>query len=125
MEIRLKTGNSIKNISILNTYAPHIGYPAETIENYWKYIEAYTSLIPNNLVKIWCTDNNGQLSQNTANNKYIGKWTLCTKLENINSRNLSAQCENNEWMACNTYYIPKIMTKNLATWYSDGEIQNN
>ena len=25
MEIRLKTGNSIKNLSILNTYAPHIG----------------------------------------------------------------------------------------------------
>ena len=26
MEIRLKTGKSINNISILNTYAPHMGY---------------------------------------------------------------------------------------------------
>ena len=33
MEIRHKTGKSIKRISILNSYAPHIGYPTETLEN--------------------------------------------------------------------------------------------
>ena len=125
MEIRLKTGNSIKNISIINTYAPHIGYPTEIIEEYWKYIEAYTSLIPNNLIKIWCTDNNGQLSRNETNQKYIGKWTMGNKLENLNSQKLSMQCIDNEMVACNTYFIPKDNDKsNLATWYSyTGEVQ--
>ena len=35
MEITLKTGNPSRDISILNTYAPHIGYDITTIKNYW------------------------------------------------------------------------------------------
>ena len=104
VEIRLKTGDPIKNISILNTYAPHIGYPTDTMKEYWEYIAAYTSLIPNNLVKIWRTDNNGQLSQNETNKKYIGKWTMGNRLGNINSQNLSKNCGNNELVARNTHF---------------------
>ena len=67
MEIRLKTGKSIKDISILNTYTPHTGYPIEYINRYWGKVKAYISLIPNKLIKIWRTDNNGQLCRNDAN----------------------------------------------------------
>ena len=76
VEIRLKTGNATKDISILNTYAPHNGYPVEIINRYWEDINAYTSLLPQNLIKIWCTDNNGQLSNNDTNTQNIGKWTV-------------------------------------------------
>ena len=75
IEIRLKTGKSIKNISILNTYAAHIGYPTDALAKYWEYIEAYISLLPKNPIKIRRNDNNGQLSRNDANYNYIGKWT--------------------------------------------------
>ena len=113
MEIRLKTGNSIKNISILNSYAPHTGYPTETIEEYLKYMESYTSLVPNNLVKIWCADNDGQLSQNETSEKYIRKWTLGNKLDNINSQNISKNCENNAWVARNANSPPMEEKKNI------------
>ena len=33
MEIRIKTGNSFKDISVINTYAPHCGYSNNDILN--------------------------------------------------------------------------------------------
>ena len=40
-------------------------------------------------------------------------------LENTNSTRLSATCEQNDLVACNTFFIPKNREiKNLATWYS-------
>ena len=100
--------------------------PGGNIGKYWEYMDAYISLIPNNLIKIWRTDNNGQLSRNDTNSQYVGKWTLGGKLENPNSQNLSRICENNEWVALNTFFIPvKNDKSNLATWYSsDGNIAN-
>ena len=46
MEIRIKTDNKIQDISILNTYAPHLGYSIEVIKNYWIETNTYISLIP-------------------------------------------------------------------------------
>ena len=106
MEIRIKTGNSIKNISILNTYAPHVGYPAETIKQYWDMVNAYISLIPNNLIRLWCTDNNGQLSKTDNNN--IGPWALGGKLENLSSVNLAECCDRYDWVASSAHFIPKL-----------------
>ena len=74
-ELRLKTGKSIEDISILNPYAPHIGYPITHINNYWGTANAYISLIPNKLVRIRRTDNNGQLGGNETNQSNIGPWT--------------------------------------------------
>ena len=76
MEIRLRTGNQIKNMSILNTYAPRNGYPSEVIQEYWNNVDAYISLIPINHIKIWCTDNNGQLTRNSQNESNVGPWTI-------------------------------------------------
>ena len=108
MEIRLRTGNQIKNMSILNTYAPHNGYPSEVIQEYWNNVDAYISLIPISHIKIWCTDNNGQLTRNSRNESNVGPWAIGKKLENTNSTRLSATCEQNDLVACNTFFIPKI-----------------
>ena len=105
--IRLKTGNSIKNIAILNPYAAIYRIPNRSNKKYWGYIGAYISLIPNNQVKIWRADNNGQLCRNGTNSKYIGKWPLGKKMGNINRNNLGKSCGNNVWVASNNYHIPQ------------------
>ena len=37
MEIRIKTGGPIKDISVANSYAPHSGYSVEAIAAYWDW----------------------------------------------------------------------------------------
>ena len=59
MEIRLKTGKNIPDISSLNTYDPHMGYNFDEINSYCADVDNYITTIPHNLVKIWCTGNNG------------------------------------------------------------------
>ena len=105
MEIRLKTGNPIKSTHTKLLCAPHIGYHTETLGKYWEYMDAYISPIPNNLIKIWRTDNNGQLSRGDINSQYIGKWALWGILESIYSQNVSRNCEHNVWDAGNTFFI--------------------
>ena len=51
MELRLKAAKSTKRMSILNTYAPHIGYDATVIKNYWDGANAYISIIPRKYIK--------------------------------------------------------------------------
>ena len=124
MEIRLKTGNLIKSLSIINTYAPHKGYKQETIENYWNTTRAYLSLIPKNLTKIWGTDNNGQIARNEDNKNYVGEWAKSNVMENHNSKMLRNTCDENDMVLRNTLFKPKNGDKtNLATWYNtDGTI---
>ena len=86
IEIRLKTGKSIKNISILNSYAPHMSYDKEEIKEYWARIQKYIDTIPNNLIKMWRADNNGQIAQNDTCNS-IGKWTIANADETGNDGN--------------------------------------
>ena len=74
MEIQFKTGDNIPNISILNSYAPHMGYNSIEINKYWNDINNYLNIISTDLVKIWCADNNGQLSRNDTNQTNIGPW---------------------------------------------------
>ena len=44
MGIRFKTGNSIKNLPILNTYAPHMNYDNDEIQGYWAGIQEYMKI---------------------------------------------------------------------------------
>ena len=123
MELRLKTGKNIKDILILNTYAPHMGYKIEHIQKYWNKINAYISLIPKKYIRMWCTDNNGQLRRNDTNENNIGNWTLGKKMDNTNGEELRKCCENNDLVASNTFFTPyRGVKSNLATWHSyDGE----
>ena len=80
MEIRLKTGLKNQTLSILNSYAPHMGYQIEQINSYWYTLNQYIDAIPKTYIPMWCTDNNGQISKpsNTTSNN-IGIWTLAKK----------------------------------------------
>ena len=60
MEIRIKTAESVNDISILRTYAPHNGYEVEIIKN-TGIRQVHISLIPRKYIKIRCADNNGQI----------------------------------------------------------------
>ena len=76
MAMILKTCKSTKDISILNTYAPHMGYSKAVLKDYWGNTNAYVSLIPRKYTKIWRTGNNGQVWSNEENKFHICKWTL-------------------------------------------------
>ena len=120
MEILRTTGKSIKNISILNTYASHSGYLAELINKYCAGIEAYLSLLPNNLAKIWRTAKNGELSWSNTNKQNVGLWTIGWKLENLNRSMLSDWCGQYDMVAINTFHIPKSRNvENLSNWHSN------
>ena len=85
MEIRLKTGLGNKILSILNTYAPHMGYQTEQINTYWTTLNQYIDSIPNTHIRMWCTDNNGQITKPTnTNTNNIGPWTLTNKTDKGN-----------------------------------------
>ena len=75
MEIRLKTADSINNISIFNTYAPHMSYDKGEINKYWNKTHKLIKSIPNNLIKIRRTNNNGQIAQDETYSP-IGKWAI-------------------------------------------------
>ena len=61
MEIRIKTGSKLANISILNTYAHPNNYTDSQILDFWTNINSYIASIPRKLIRIWRTDNNGQV----------------------------------------------------------------
>ena len=103
MDIGIKTGKSIKDLSILNTYAPHIGYPVETIRKYWGNAEANITLFPRKCIRLWRTDNNGQLSSNGTNATNIWPCAAWGELNSANSTNLINCCEWNDWVSCNTF----------------------
>merc|ERR1712112_467459 len=60
-----------------------------------------------------------------TDNNNIGPWTLGDRLGNINSINLAECCDQYDWVASNTHFIPKNQNKrNLATWHSnDGQLE--
>lgn len=80
-------------------------------------------LIPNNLVKIWRADNNGQLSRAETNANNIEKWALGNKLENVNSYNLIKCYEDNDWIARNAFAAQNIRIQKSCNmlqkwWYA-------
>ena len=80
MEIRLKTGNKHKKLSITNSYAPHMGYGEKHRTDYWGNMNKRIQNIPQNHIKMRCTDNNGQIAQdNIQRDKTIGKWAISKK----------------------------------------------
>ena len=124
MELRFKTGDSVKNISIINTYAPHMSYDKEEINKYWNKTQKLIKNIPNNLIKIWCTDNNGKIAQDETYNS-IGKWTIAHGNEKGNGENYSKTIEGNNTRCTNTFFISlNEDRKNLTTWDNHDGAQN-
>ena len=86
--IVLKTDKSIKDIKIINSYAPHHGYEKEEQEKYWNLINNQINNMPDKYIKCWCTDNNGQISQNIDNKNNVGKWTIANNTTEPNGTKL-------------------------------------
>ena len=80
MEIRIKTGKHMRNINILNTYAPDMNHNNDEINQYWQEVERLIDKIPKKITQIWRTDNNGQIARNKNNKDHIGKWTIGKQL---------------------------------------------
>ena len=72
MDIRLANNNNNKNISIINSYAPHMGYGNKIIEEYRNDINNHFGDISHNYYKWWLFGYNGKIVKNLYN---IGKWT--------------------------------------------------
>ena len=103
-----------KNISVLITYSPHIGYPAETIKQYWEHVESYITLIPRKFSRLWRTDNNEKIIRNDTNTDNIAPWAIGGNLNNSNSITLSHCCEQNDWVAINTFLPLKIRINKIS-----------
>jgi len=78
MKMRLETNIHGREITILNKYAPHMGYNTGEREDYWTQIgETLKSTNANDCI-IWGTDNNGKLAQEKGKQ---GKQE-CRKMDN-------------------------------------------
>ena len=88
MGIKLKTGKSTNSISVLNAYAPRKWYSNEVNKNYRGLVKARIALIPTRIIRVWCTENSGELSRNDENRGNAGNWAIARNLENDNSRKL-------------------------------------
>merc|ERR1712112_697112 len=115
MEIRLNTGLKNQTLSILNTYAPHMGYHTDQINAYWTTLNQYIDTIPKTYIRMLRADNNGQLSNNVNNSENnIGPWALSNKTDKGNGEKLVLACRKHDYICPNTHEIPKIITK--PTW---------
>ena len=74
--------------------------------------------IPENNVKFWRTDNNGQITQDEDNIEQIGKWAMWNKTEDGNGRQLEKMRNEYELVCSSTFFKPRSGGKEeLATWY--------
>ena len=103
MEIIFKTGNHIRNLSILYTYAPRMQYDEEEIEEYWAAVQEYIDKIPHNLIKMRRIDTNGQIAQ-WENINAVGKWTTPNKTEQRNGEKSVKKMEGGETICPNRYF---------------------
>jgi len=112
-------------MNIINTYAPDMSYDEETHNKHWAETREIMSSIPKNNAICWCTDNNGQITQDDENNEQIGRWAIGNKTDEGNGRQLEKMCKEYDLICSNTYFKPHKGNKDeLATWYShNGEIK--
>ena len=118
--------NWIKNQSrsILNTYAPHMGYQHEQIETYWVALNRHIGAIPKSFIRMWRADNNEQVAQISNNNNVnnIGKWAMANKADKGDGAHLTQTCINREYIFASANKSPKNDIKlNLATWQFSAE----
>ena len=89
------------------------------INEYWETAKHHMENIPSNYIKIWRTDNNGQVSQDkNKEHKEIWPWALKSQTDKGNGQNLINLCRGNDLICPNTHMIPKNKNVgNMATWH--------
>ena len=104
MEIRIRTGNGVDNISILNTYAPHMQYNEDGRSDYWGQVNGVIKNLPHGIIQIWCPHNNGQIANPNRNKQVIGEWAINTDHENGDGRNFPNIHLGNNLICANTFF---------------------
>ena len=96
-----------------------MGYRNEHFNTYWATLNQYIATIPNTYIRMWCTDNNGQITKPTnTNTNNIGQWALTSKTDKGDGGKLIQTCPKHNYICPNTHKIPKNYNKtNLATRY--------
>ena len=79
MEVTIETGSEIYDLSIANSYAPHMGYSEPEVDEYWTQVNERMDNIPRTHIKLWMAENNGQIAQsndykNILENGHTGKY---------------------------------------------------
>ena len=77
MHITLKSNLEFKNIQILNTYAPHMGYCQDERTKYWNDVKSVLKQTNTKQCIIWTTDNNGQIASETKNGNLVNLFIPC------------------------------------------------
>ena len=105
-----------------------MGYNDE-FNSYWDNVKNYLIIVLPNLIKICCTDNNGQISngRNSSTSNLIGKWAIANNSEKDNGDKSHDCCIQNDLSCNNTHFTPKRNdVNNLATWYdNNGELKRH
>ena len=63
VELRLKTGHILNDTSVICSYSPYMGYDEIEPNKYMRDLNNTMGEIPKNYIKIWMSDNIGQISQ--------------------------------------------------------------
>ena len=102
-----------------------MSYDEETHNKHCAETREIMNSIPKNNVIFWCTDNNGQITQDKDNYEQIGEWAIGNKTEEGNGKQLGEICKEYDLICSNNFFKPKRGIKEkLATWYShNGEIK--
>ena len=109
MEMGFKTVKNTPNLSVLDTYAPHMGYKFDQIHQYFGTINTYINTTRGGLIEIWRADNNGQISKDPdlPSNNLSGKWAIANKAERRNGHNLQECCIRRDLSGANTHFAPR------------------
>ena len=90
-----------------------MGYQTEQINTYCDTLNRYIDAIPNSYIRMWRTDNNGQITRpaNTNTND-IGQWKLTSKTDKGNDEELIQTCTKHNYICANTHTkFPKIIIR--------------
>ena len=83
------TGIGGQTRSMLNTYAPHMGYHTDQVVNYCDTINQYLNIAPKTYILILRTGNNGEIASSSqdSDNK-TAQFPLSNKTDKGNGGNL-------------------------------------
>jgi len=113
MIVTLQHEKALTPITILTTYAPHKGYPAQDRKQHWGQVEQTIQQIPKSHMAIWCTGSNGQLGENTQEKgtNIVGPYTYSKETEKGNGQRLYNACKTHNLIPMNTWIRPQLTTQ--------------
>ena len=124
LKIILTSKNATAPITVLATYAPHMGYTVGERKQHWILSQETIKQIPTTNLRIWCADANGQLGNRNRThpniNKIIGMITIERTTEPGNGKRLQDICAQHSLIPMTTWRRQPRQTKHepedISTW---------